>query len=43
MRVMCGVQFKNRKISKDLMLMLGLIGHGKQCSLVWSSDEERGR
>ena len=23
-RAMCGVQLKNRKISKDLMLMLGL-------------------
>ena len=46
-RAMCGVQLKDRKISKDLMLMLSLKETIDQlattnCSLVWSCVEERG-
>ena len=33
---MCGVQLNDRKRSKDLMWMLGLIVTTEQCSLVWS-------
>ena len=39
MRAMCGVLLIDRKISTDLMLMLGLkktIGYGKLHVLVWS-------
>ena len=44
-RALCWVQLKDRKRSKDLMLMLAfnetnrLVGYGKQCSLVWSFVE----
>ena len=46
---MCGVQLRDRKRSNDLMLMLGLnrtvdqLAVEKQCLLVWSCVEERGR
>ena len=45
-RSICGVQLKDRKRSKDFMLMFGLnkaksVGYGKQSSLVWSCVEER--
>ena len=33
---MCGVQLNDRKRSKDMMWMLGLIVTTEQCSLAWS-------
>ena len=37
-RALCGVQFKDRKISTDLMLDLAMAN----CLLVWSCAEDRG-
>ena len=42
MRAMCGVQQKDRKLVKNLMLMLGWNPAIDLCSLVWSSVKERG-
>ena len=45
-RAICGVQLRNIKRLKDLMLCLNeaidIVGYGKQHSLVWACIEERG-
>ena len=48
-RAICGVQLIDKEMSMDLMFMLDLnenidqVGCGKQCSLVSSCVEKRGR
>ena len=41
---MCGVQLKDKRRYKELMLGLNetMVRYGKQCSLAWSCVEERG-
>ena len=42
MRAMCGDEKHKRSKYVDLEQNYTSVGHDKQCSLVWSCDEERG-